>query len=60
MIIQSLITTFAIVFLTIAAFGHILLLQAMFAPKESSKQRPPQTDEQPSRDAPVSAARIAA
>jgi hypothetical protein len=56
MIIQSLITTFAIAFLAIAAFGHILLLQAMFAPK----QRPPQTDEQPSRDAPVSAARIAA
>jgi hypothetical protein len=56
MIIQSLITTFAIVFLTIAAFGHILLLQAMFAPK----RRAAQTDEQPSRDAPVTAARIAA
>ena len=60
MIIQSLITTFAIVFLTIAAFGHVLLLQAMFAPKLAPERRPPQTDEQPSRDAPVSAARIAA
>lgn len=60
MLFQSLITTFVIAFVLIAAFGHVLLLQSMFAPKESSKQPPAQTDEQPSRDAPVAAARIAA
>lgn len=57
MIIQSLMTTFIIAFIAIAAFGHVLLLQAMFAPKPP---RPAQTDEQPSPHAPVTAARIAA
>jgi hypothetical protein len=55
--IQSLVMTFVLIFVFIAAFGHVLLLQAMFA----SKQPPAQTtDEQPSRHTPVSAARIAA
>jgi hypothetical protein len=58
MIFHSLFTTFVLVFTLIAAFGHVLLLQAMFAPKESSKQPPAQTDE--SRHAPVAAARVAA
>jgi hypothetical protein len=63
---QSLMTTFIIAFIAIAAFGHVLLLQAMFAPKQGTpkqgtpKQDPAQADEQPSRDAPVTAARIAA
>jgi hypothetical protein len=57
MIIQSLVTTFIIAFIAVAAFGHVLLLQAMFAPKPP---RPAQTEEQPSPHAPVTAARIAA
>ena len=57
MIIQSLVTTFIIAFVAIAAFGHVLLLQALFAPKTP---RPAQTEEQPSPHAPVIAARIAA
>jgi hypothetical protein len=60
-IMQSLMTTFIIAFIAIAAFGHVLLLQALFAPKQGMpKQDPAQADEQPSRDAPVAAARIAA
>jgi hypothetical protein len=62
MIIQSLVTTFIVIFVLIAAFGHVLLLQAMFAPKFAPKfapeQRPTQTDQ--SIDAPVTAGRIAA
>ncbi len=54
---QSLMTTFIIAFVAIAAFGHVLLLQAIFAPKPP---RPAQTDEQASPHAPVTAARIAA
>ncbi|HKA82112.1 MAG TPA: hypothetical protein VKD43_18870 [Xanthobacteraceae bacterium] len=61
MIIQSLITTFIIMFVLVAAVGHVLLLQAVFAPKTPApKQRPPQSDERSSADAPVTAARIAA
>jgi hypothetical protein len=56
MIAQSLVTTFVLAFIVIAAFGHVLLLQAMLGPK----RRPEQADEQPSTHAPVSTARIAA
>jgi hypothetical protein len=58
MIIQSLITTFIVIFVLIAAFGHVLLLQAIFAPKSAPEQRPAQTDD--SVDAPVPAVRVAA
>ena len=59
---QSLLTTFVLIFVLVAAFGHVLLLQAMFAPKtrQAQEQRPAQADERPSRHAPVTAARIAA
>lgn len=62
MIMQSLVTTFVLIIVLIAAFGHILLLQAMFAPKTrpAQEQRPAPADERPSVHAPVTAARIAA
>ena len=62
MIMQSLVTTFVLIIVLIAAFGHVLLLQAMFAPKTgpAQKQRPAQADGRPSRHAPVTATRIAA
>jgi hypothetical protein len=56
MITQSLVTTFVLAFIAIAAFGHVLLLQAMFA----HKRRPAPADERPSRHAPVTASRVAA
>ena len=56
MIMQSLVTTFVLIIVLVAAFGHVLLLQAMFAPKT----RPAQADGRPSRHAPVTAIRIAA
>jgi Na+-transporting methylmalonyl-CoA/oxaloacetate decarboxylase gamma subunit len=62
MIMQSLVTTFVLVIVLIAAFGHVLLLQAMFAPRTrpAQKTRPAQADERRSRHAPVTAARVAA
>ena len=62
MIMQSLVTTFVLIIVLVAAFGHVLLLQALFAPKTSptQKQRPAQADERRSRHAPVTATRVAA
>lgn len=65
---QSLLTTFVLIIVLIAAFGYVLLLQAMFAPntrpaqntRQAQEQRPAQADGRPSRHAPVTAARIAA
>jgi hypothetical protein len=58
MIIQSIVTTFVLVFALIAAFGHVLLLQAMFAPKQRPAQA--QANEQPSRHAVVAAVGVTA
>jgi hypothetical protein len=55
MIIQSLVTAFIVAFVAIAVFGHVLLLRAAFFPRNSA-----QADQRPSRDAPVTAARVAA
>ena len=62
MIMQSLVTTFVLIIVLIAAFGHVLLLQAMFAPKTrpAQEQRPAPADERPSVHAPVTATGIAA
>jgi hypothetical protein len=62
MIMQSLVTTFVLIVVLVAAFGHVLLLQAMFAPKTrpASEQRPAPADERPSVHAPVTATRVAA
>ena len=59
---QSLLTTFVLIIVLIAAFGYVLLLQAMFAPKAraAKEARPAQADERRSRHAPVTAARVAA
>ena len=58
MIVQSLVTLFALAFLGAAVFGHVLLLQAAFAP--SAKPKSGRAAERPSGRAPITGAGIAA
>jgi hypothetical protein len=56
MIVQSLVTAFAFAFLATAALGHVLLLQAAFAP---SNPKSGKAAERPSGRAPITGAGIA-
>ena len=56
MIVQSLVTAFAFAFLAIAALGHVLLLQAAFAPSNPKSRK---AAERPSGRAPITGAGIA-
>ena len=57
MIVQSLVTAFAFAFLATAALGHVLLLQAAFAPSNNPKSG--KAAERPSGRAPITGAGIA-
>jgi hypothetical protein len=57
MIVQSLVTAFAFAFLATAALGHILLLQAAFAPSNNPKSG--KAAERPSGRAPITSVGIA-
>jgi hypothetical protein len=57
MIAQSLAMAFAFAFLAAAALGHVLLLQAAFAPGNNPKSG--KAAKRPSGRAPITGARIA-
>ena len=57
MIVQSLVTAFAFAFLATAALGHVLLLQAAFAPSNNPKSG--KAAQRPSGRAPITGAGIA-
>ena len=57
MIVQSLVTAFAFAFLATAALGHVLLLQAAFAPSNNPKSGKPRNDRQVGRQSPVRGSR---
>jgi hypothetical protein len=57
MIVQSLVTLFALAFVGAAVLGHVLLLQAAFAP--GAKPKSGRGAERPSGRAPITSARIA-
>ena len=58
MIVQSLVTAFAFAFLATAVLGHVLLLQAAFAPSNNSKSG--KAAKRPSGRTPIAGAGIAA
>jgi hypothetical protein len=57
MIVQSFVTAFAFAFLTTAALGHVLLLQAALAPSHNPKSG--KAAKRPSGRAPITGAGIA-
>ena len=57
MIVQSLVTAFAFAFLATAALGHVLLLQAAFAPNNNPKSG--KAAERPLGRAPITGVGIA-
>ena len=57
MIVQSLVTAFAFAFLATAALGHVLLLQAAFAPSNNPKSG--KAAKRPSGRAPITGVGIA-